>query len=101
MRELKEWIKPEFKKSLTKIGNIEFGLLDEKEDYCYVHKSNYINELHKLFSGEKWLGCPKCREEMQDKIDQQRQQKDHQLRLEQIKEAESTQQPIIKKAKGF
>lgn len=101
MSQNKEWIKLGISSSLTKLGKIEYGLIDEKEEYCYTHKSNYINEFHKTFNGEKWLECPKCREDMIILGDKADQQKEYQLRLEQIKQSEAIQQPTLKKLKGF
>ncbi len=65
MRELKdEWVKPfdnEQKLSLRKIGNVEFGYIENKDDHCYKHKIDYNNECHKLPSKKIiWLGCPIC-----------------------------------------
>ena len=80
----------------------EYGLIEQKDDHCYTHKSDYINECHRSISGNIiWVGCPKCKEEMQILKDKAAQQKDYQLRLEQIKQSESVQQPTVKKLKGF
>jgi hypothetical protein len=50
MKELKDgWVKPfETKESigkLTRVGNVEFGLIEEKDAYCHTHKMDYVNDV--------------------------------------------------------
>jgi hypothetical protein len=101
---LKEWVKPfdnEQKPLLRKIGNIEFGFIESKDDHCYVHKMDYINELHKLPSGEKWYGCPKCKEDINKLARIQEAKEDHKKRMARLNQPEEIyQQPKIK-TRGF
>lgn len=102
MRELKEWVKPfEAKESIKKIGNIDFGFIEEKDDYCYRHKMDYLNECHKMPSGEiRWYGCPKCSDEQKKSILIQEAKKEEQERIAKLSQS-NLYQPIMKKAKGF
>jgi len=99
---MKEWVKPfETKESIRKIGNIEFGFIESKDAHCYVHKTDYINELHKLPSGDRWYGCPKCKEDKDKLALIQEAKEDHQKRIAKLNQPEEIYQPTIKKAKGF
>lgn len=43
-------------------------LIESKEEYCNIHKKDFINEYHNFPSGRKfWIGCNACRQDRRDK----------------------------------
>ena len=103
MKELKEWVKPfETKESIKKIGNIGFGFIESKDDFCRIHKIDYENECHQMPSGKiTWYGCPKCGDEERKFRLIQEAKKEEQKRLAKLNQPEEIYQPTVKKAKGF
>lgn len=100
-----EWVKP-FEQptaSIKIIGKIKFGMLETKDDHCYIHNNDYINEYHAYPSGKtEWKGCPLCYEKLHKEAVLQEQ---HQLDIERRKKAIEIEPEIraqnYSKAKGF
>jgi hypothetical protein len=107
MKELKDgWVKPfETKESigkLTRVGNVEFGLIEEKDAYCHTHKMDYVNECHKSISGNIiWKGCPQCQSEQEEFTLMQKAKEAHQERMAKLNQSDPIKSDPIKRAKGF
>lgn len=104
MREIKEWVKPSQEKSLKNIAGIQFGVIEQKDDHCYKHRIDFVNNYERFPSGKtQWTGCNNCKHEAYEAHLEKIRFKEHKENIitkhqEQQKEVFT---PVFKKSAGF